>query len=50
LENLEELPNQEGWKVLTKHAEYSDNGYVDISWKEEVHTLFDKHKLNNRKN
>ncbi|CAO3632496.1 unnamed protein product [Mucor fragilis] len=37
VENLEELPNQSGWRVLTKHAEYSkDTNQVEISWKEEV--------------
>ncbi|KAG1100001.1 hypothetical protein G6F42_017739 [Rhizopus arrhizus] len=37
VENLEELPNQNGWRVLTKHAEYSkDTNQVEISWKEEV--------------
>ncbi|KAK4517791.1 uncharacterized protein ATC70_001136 [Mucor velutinosus] len=37
VENLEELPNQSGWRVLTKHAEYSkDTDQVEISWKEEV--------------
>lgn len=37
VENLEELPNQEGWKVLTKHANYIEgNENVEISWKEEV--------------
>ncbi|KAF1807160.1 hypothetical protein V8B55DRAFT_1017362 [Mucor lusitanicus] len=37
VENLEELPNQSGWRVLTKHAEYSKNtDQVEISWKEEV--------------
>lgn len=41
VENLEELPNQRGWSVLTKHAEYSkDTNQVEISWKEEVYILF----------
>lgn len=30
------MPNQEGWKVLTKHASYTDEENVEISWKEEV--------------
>ncbi|KAG2204111.1 hypothetical protein INT47_011594 [Mucor saturninus] len=35
VEHLEEVPNQEGWKVLTKHASNVDNENVKISWKEE---------------
>lgn len=37
VENLEEIPNQGGWKVLTKHASYIDGQNVEISWKEEVY-------------
>jgi len=41
VENLEELSNQSGWRVLTKHAEYSkDSNQVEISWKEEVSLVY----------
>jgi hypothetical protein len=40
VENLQELPDQAGWKVLTKHAKYlEDSSEVEITWKEEVFVL-----------
>jgi hypothetical protein len=41
IENLEEIPDQAGWKVLTKHANYlKGSNEVEISWKEEVQYCF----------
>ncbi|RCH78383.1 hypothetical protein CU098_000008, partial [Rhizopus stolonifer] len=37
VEKLEELPNQEGWDVITKHFKYSqDKSMVEVGWKQEV--------------